>query len=75
MPNATAASGEVGSVEFRSGVAEATSRFWTEHHSGACSLSYRSEAGSRGWWEDLLQENLIPGMFGFRPRRVGTIAW
>ena len=39
MPNATAASGEVGSVEFRSGVAEGTSRFWTEHHSGACLLS------------------------------------
>jgi hypothetical protein len=30
---------KVGSVEFRSGVAEATSRFWTEYHSGACFLS------------------------------------
>ena len=39
MPKAAAARAKVLPFKFQSGVAEATSRFWTEYNSGACCLS------------------------------------
>ena len=65
---------EVGSAESRSRVAEATSRFSTEYYSGACF----SLVSTRSWISEPMRR-LAAGKsysraFGFRLRRIGTIA-